>query len=144
MGNSAVPATILGDVVIRTVTPLGTKFLKFTVWPWNRKSWLETSFAENVAVPVEPETPVIIPVDLRKVAIGLPDEKLSKFAKLPFGDVLRYTVKVPALNIVADTSGPFAIGGVSDKVSERNVKKAVASLGLPEKSGPGTPSRNAK
>jgi len=46
----------------------------------------ETSSAENVGVPVEPATPVIIPVDLRKVAIGLPDEKLSKLAKLPAGD----------------------------------------------------------
>src|SRR5215813_12919604 len=80
------PPTKLGDVVIRTATPLGTKFAKFTVWPANTKSWPETSSAENVGVPVEPATPVIIPVDLRKVAIGLPDEKPSKLAKLPAGD----------------------------------------------------------
>ena len=86
MRNCPAPPTKLGDVVIRTVTPLGTKFAKFTVWPWNTKSWLETSLAENVDVPVPPATPVIIPVDLRKVAIGLPDEKLSKLAKLPAGD----------------------------------------------------------
>jgi len=102
------------------------------------------SFAENVAVPVEPTTLVIIPVDLRKVAIGLPDEKLSKFAKLPPGVELKYTVKVPGLIIMADTSGPFAIGGLSDKVSERNVSKAVASLGFPEKNGPGTPPTDTK
>jgi len=102
------------------------------------------SFAENVAVPVEPTTLVIIPADLWKVAIGLPDEKLSKLAKLPLGEELKYAVKVPGLNIVADTSGPFAIGGLSDKVSERNVRKAVASLGFPEKNGPGTPSTNIK
>ena len=32
--------------------------------------------------PVEPVTAVIIPGDLRKVAIGLPDEKLSKICKV--------------------------------------------------------------
>jgi hypothetical protein len=53
------------------------------------------SFAENVELPVEPATEVIIPADLRKVAIGLPDEKLSKLAKLPPGEALKYTVKVP-------------------------------------------------
>jgi hypothetical protein len=134
----------VGDVVIRTVTPLGTKLPKFRVRPWNTKSRLETSFAENVDVPVEPATPVIIPVDRRNVAIGLPDEKLSKSAKFPLGDELKYTVKVPGLNNVADKSGPLAIGGVSDNVSDRRVKKAVASLGFPEKNGPGAPSTNKK
>jgi hypothetical protein len=57
---------------------------------------------------------VIIPADLRNVAMGLPDEKLSKLLKLPLGEVLKYTVRVPGLNIMADTSGPFAIGGVRD------------------------------
>jgi hypothetical protein len=94
--------------------------------------------------PLDPTMLVIIPVDLWKVAIGLPDEKLSKLAKLPLGAELKYTAKVPGLIIVADTSGPFAIGELSDKVSERNVRKAVASSGFPEKIGPRTPSTNTK
>jgi len=51
---------------------------------------------------------------------GWPDENVSQFAKFPSGAEFKYTVKQPELNIVADTSGPLATGGVSSAGRSRD------------------------
>jgi hypothetical protein len=46
--SSVEAPTITFEVVAKAVIPYGTRLLKFTVSPWNSKSRLEISFAENV------------------------------------------------------------------------------------------------